>query len=215
MTAGQEIEVKTVWNFGADEIASDFSVIAYGATGELTLTHSNGLTTDVLPVLGAQESDDTPTPEDESDEDVTPTPTPEEESDEDVTPTPEEESDEDVTPTPEDESGEDEGSDEEGESDEEAYEIIGEATEYLFECEEGCTECRNAWMSDDPEFYYPVCTDDTVYRYGNACKEKHDRSRCNYGDDMFACQMSYDFSDSAKFKSDTKACRTVPDSLMT
>lgn len=201
MTAGQEIEVKTVWNFGAEEIASDFSVIAYGATGELTLTHSNGLTTDVLPVLGAQESDDTPTPEDESDEDVTPTP--------------EEESDEDVTPTPEDESGEDEGSDEEGESDEEAYEIIGEATEYLFECEEGCTECRNAWMSDDPEFYYPVCTDETVYRYGNACKEKHDRSRCNYGDDMFACQMSYDFSDSAKFKSDTKACRTVPDSLMT
>ena len=69
-------------------------------------------------------------------------------------------------------------------------------------------------MSSDPSFVYNKCTDTTAYAYGNACKEKHDRSRCNTGDDTMYCFWSYDFSDSKKFKSDTKKCRTVPDAMI-
>lgn len=68
-------------------------------------------------------------------------------------------------------------------------------------------------MSDDETNVYPVCTDWTVYRYGNPCKlERHDISRCAGATDEEYCLWSYDFADPAKFRSETKACRTVPQS---
>ena len=69
-------------------------------------------------------------------------------------------------------------------------------------------------MSSNTEEVYYKCMDETVYAYGNACKEKHDRSRCSTADDNMFCLWSYDFSDSKKLKSDTKACRTVPDPMI-
>lgn len=53
----------------------------------------------------------------------------------------------------------------------EAREIIGTAADKLSQCDEGCTECRNAWMSDNESNVYQVCKDTTVYKYSNPCKE--------------------------------------------
>ena len=91
-------------------------------------------------------------------------------------------------------------------------EIIGTASEKLSQCDAGCTECHNAWMSNDESNVYQVCTDTTVYKYMNPCKEWHDKSTCATDSDE-PCLMSYDFADTRKWRSDTKACRTVPESL--
>merc|ERR1712008_529386 len=49
--------------------------------------------------------------------------------------------------------------------------------------------------------------------YGNPCKlERHDISRCAGATDEEYCLWSYDFADFKKFRSDTKAWRTVPQS---
>jgi len=96
----------------------------------------------------------------------------------------------------------------------EPEEVIGDVSMHLSDCDEGCSECHDAWMSNDPENFYQVCTDWTVYRFGNPCKiERHDISRCSWND--VECLWSYDYSDPRKFRSDTKACRTVPPSFIT
>ena len=99
MTAGQTIDIKTTWKFNEETVPSDFSITAAGAAGNLTLTHTTGLTSDTMPVLGAEPSntDDDSEPvivPDEEDEtpDVDPVPTP----DTDPVPTP----DVDPVPTP-------------------------------------------------------------------------------------------------------------------
>ena len=195
MTAGETLDIRTVWNFASEEIPSDFSVIAYAKDGDLTLTHTAGLTTDVMPVLGAEFNDVTPNPVDPVEPDTEPV--------------------EPVDPVDPVDPVEDE-------------EIIGEPSDFLYECaeegssrwqpraadSEGCTQCNKAWMASSPSHVYNKCMDTTVYVYGNACNEKHDRSRCNTGDDVMICMWSYDFSDPKKFKSDTKKCRTVPDQMV-
>lgn len=100
---------------------------------------------------------------------------------------------------------------------EEAEEVIGEASEYLSDCsEEGCSQCNQAWMSNSPSNIYHVCTDFTVYKFGNKCNtSRHDVSRCATGEDHKFCLWSYDYADPAKFRSETKACRTVPDYYFT
>ena len=67
-------------------------------------------------------------------------------------------------------------------------------------------------MSDATDNVYTVCKDKAVYKYLNPCKESQDWTRCNNGDDE-PCLQSYDFSDDKKWRSKTKACRTVPMSL--
>ena len=92
-----------------------------------------------------------------------------------------------------------------------AEEIIGGTSMYLSDCDEGCSECHDAWMSDNESDVYQVCTDWTVYRFGNVCNlDRHDISRCAGATSEEYCLWSYDFSDSRKFRSDTKACRTLP-----
>ena len=66
-------------------------------------------------------------------------------------------------------------------------------------------------MSDDESNVYPYCKDYTVYKYGNDCKDTADLSLCN-NDWSEPCLMSYDFADRRKWRSSTKACRTVPES---
>lgn len=39
------------------------------------------------------------------------------------------------------------------------HEIIGNPTNSLSECGEGCFECREAWMSNSPNVIYPVCVE--------------------------------------------------------
>lgn len=98
-------------------------------------------------------------------------------------------------------------------------EVIGPSSEKLSDCGADCSECRTAWMSNDTENKYFKCTDKTVYKFGNnnRCnpkKKKHDVSRCSTGDDMKYCTLSYDFADNKKWRSKTKACRTVPQDLI-
>ena len=79
----------------------------------------------------------------------------------------------------------------------------------LDNCEAGCTECREfSWTStpDQPEY---VCTDFTVYKYGNICSDTADRSKCNTDDDQL-CHKSYPHGDDDKMNSVDAACRTIP-----
>lgn len=59
---------------------------------------------------------------------------------------------------------------------------IGETTESLSECwEEGCTECREGFYANYPEYSFATCVDTTVYKYGNICVEnsKWNKSQCS------------------------------------
>lgn len=46
MKAGEGIEINFTLNFVSDEIAHDWSVVAYGSKGALTLTHNNNVESD-------------------------------------------------------------------------------------------------------------------------------------------------------------------------
>lgn len=59
LKAGVGININVQFNFAAAEMASDWSVIAKGKDGTLTLTHTGDLQSDTLPVLN---SGDAPTP---------------------------------------------------------------------------------------------------------------------------------------------------------
>jgi hypothetical protein len=75
-------------------------------------------------------------------------------------------------------------------------------------CQEGCTECRSSWWSNDPSTIEYHCVDDTVYKYGNECGSR-DRSMCMTDSDQ-KCHRSYPDGDADKFNSVDSACRTVP-----
>ena len=49
--ANKEYEVTVEWNFTNPNMANDWSVVAWAPGGTLTLTHEDGLATDVLPVI--------------------------------------------------------------------------------------------------------------------------------------------------------------------
>lgn len=51
MTAGESVTVNTEWNFTDANVAKDWSVVAWGEMGDLTLTHDGGWTSDILPVI--------------------------------------------------------------------------------------------------------------------------------------------------------------------
>lgn len=45
--------------------------------------------------------------------------------------------------------------------------ISDQASDFLSDCEEGCTECVKAWYKNSPETTVYHCANDTVYRYAN------------------------------------------------
>ena len=70
MTAGQEIEVTVTLNFVSEEMAHDWSVVAYAPTGSVHVTHNKGYESSTLPLIeGSDTTDDaTDHTNDETDE---------------------------------------------------------------------------------------------------------------------------------------------------
>ena len=50
---------------------------------------------------------------------------------------------------------------------------IGEPTQSLEDCYDGCVECRESWYGDNYEDWMPHCVDDTPMRYKEKCPEKN------------------------------------------
>ena len=51
MTAGQEIEVTVTLNFVSEEMAHDWSVVAYAPNGAVHVTHKKGYESSTLPII--------------------------------------------------------------------------------------------------------------------------------------------------------------------
>jgi len=76
-----------------------------------------------------------------------------------------------------------------------------------------CSECRLSWYDSDPNAKEYRCKDDTVYKYTNKCGKKllkkEGMNLCMTGDDQF-CHMSFLAGDKKKNKSESAACRSIP-----
>ena len=83
-----------------------------------------------------------------------------------------------------------------------------EASEFLSDCDTGCTECRKAWYKDSPNDIFGHCVNDAVYRYTNQCKSKHDKSRCST-EEMDFCFKAYPVNSRKKWRDADCECRTV------
>merc|ERR1712241_612932 len=70
--------------------------------------------------------------------------------------------------------------------------VSEEASEFLSDCDTGCTECVN----------------DVVYRYGHQCKASQDRSRCSTGE-MDYCFKAYPADSDKKWRDPDNKCRSV------
>lgn len=58
LEANTPLDVRTKWDWSDENRANDWSVIAFGADGPVTLTHVDGFESDVLPVInGIHDSD--------------------------------------------------------------------------------------------------------------------------------------------------------------
>lgn len=68
-------------------------------------------------------------------------------------------------------------------------------------------------MSWNPDEIYYTCVDETVYKYTNQCKDKHDQSRCSVGANN-TCFWAYPYGESKKHQHEERACRTVPKNLI-
>jgi len=91
--------------------------------------------------------------------------------------------------------------------------IYGGPMNNVEDCEvDGCTECRKSWWSNDESNVFPTCTDKTVYKYGQRCNKKGDRSNCGEGD---LCWWSWPHDDPKKWNSAQRACRPIPLSYTT
>ena len=88
--------------------------------------------------------------------------------------------------------------------------VSEEASMYLSECYEGCTECRKSWFENFPNEIFGTCVNDIVYRYGNQCKSSHDRSRCST-EEMDYCFKAYPYDSDLKWKDPDNKCRSVLD----
>lgn len=52
MKAGESIKIATEWNWSdRSEVAKDWSVVAWGESGELSVTHDNGYKSQSLPFI--------------------------------------------------------------------------------------------------------------------------------------------------------------------
>ena len=95
---------------------------------------------------------------------------------------------------------------------EEPEEIISVVADNLNQCEEGCHECFNAWMSNDIDNVYQTCVDYRPMKFGRPCGPLQDQSKCNRENDY--CLHSYPYGDLDKYRSVDASCRSVPDSYL-
>jgi len=86
--------------------------------------------------------------------------------------------------------------------------VSEEASDFLSECEAGCTECVKAWYKNSPNEILGHCVNTVVYRYGNKCGNKKDRSRCST-EEMDYCFKSYPVDSDQKWKDPDTQCRSV------
>jgi hypothetical protein len=77
--------------------------------------------------------------------------------------------------------------------------VSEEASEFLSECDTGCTECVKAWYKNSPNDIFGHCVNDVVYRYTNPCKSKHDLSRCST-EEMDFCFKAYPVGSTEKWR---------------
>ena len=59
-----------------------------------------------------------------------------------------------------------------------------------------------------PELIWYQCVDTTIYKFGNECKNRHDKSMCATEGH---CHKSYPHGDPEKMRSEHAGCRTIPD----
>jgi hypothetical protein len=88
--------------------------------------------------------------------------------------------------------------------------ISEEASDYLSDCGEGCTECVKAWYTNSPEQVFGHCVNNIVYRYGHKCKDWHNKSRCST-EEMDYCFKAYPADSPQGWKDADNKCRTVID----
>ena len=81
-------------------------------------------------------------------------------------------------------------------------------SEFLSDCYDGCTECKKTWWSNSPQDAIYECVNDIVYRYGNQCKDTHDRSRCST-EELEYCFKAYPADSDLRWKDPDNECRTV------
>jgi hypothetical protein len=81
-------------------------------------------------------------------------------------------------------------------------------------CGNDCSQCMEHFVDTDPTNTWYECVDWTIYRFGNKCKDNHDKSKCMTDSGAY-CHKSYPYGDADKFRSDDMACRTVPDGYVT
>jgi len=91
--------------------------------------------------------------------------------------------------------------------------VVEGIAESLEDCKEGCTECHYGHYEKTPDTMRHMCTDETVYKYTNACKERNDQSKCASGSDSM-CFWSFAHGTTGQEKRDSKACRTIPAELI-
>ena len=86
--------------------------------------------------------------------------------------------------------------------------IMEEASNYISDCWEGCTECRKAYYDNDPNYIFGHCVNDIVYRYGNQCNSSQDRSRCSTME-MDFCFRAYPADSDLRWKDPDNKCRSL------
>jgi len=86
--------------------------------------------------------------------------------------------------------------------------VSEEASAFLSDCAEGCTECRKAWYENSPDETFGHCVNDIVYRYGNKCNDRQDTSRCS-PEEMDYCFKAYPAESAQKWRDPDNKCRTI------
>lgn len=89
--------------------------------------------------------------------------------------------------------------------------VIGNVAESLDECDDPyCSACHESWYESDPTEIFPTCTDYTEYKYTHQCRARMSKDLCGEDD---LCFISWPHSDPAKWRSDDKACRPLPERM--
>jgi len=87
--------------------------------------------------------------------------------------------------------------------------ISEEASDYLSDCGEGCTECVKAWYTNSPEQVFGHCVSTDHFRYGSQCGKKKDRSSCST-EELEYCFSSYPVDSKTRWKDTESRCRSLP-----
>lgn len=87
--------------------------------------------------------------------------------------------------------------------------VYGSPSQSLEDCVRLTFECRDAWMSHDPNLVIQRERESRIMKFGNLCPND-----ANWPNDLCSaeghCMKSYPYGDTGGFNSDDAACRTVP-----